>query len=211
VILPDRRLLAIGGTNSSSEDPTLAQFHADAELFDPGLPLTLGSWKEVAGRPQFSAGMDPAPRAYHHVALLLQDGRVAVMGGKRPAGNLTRPDGSVEVYKPAYSFESGRPRITSTAVQDIHYGAPFCISVEDPARVTYAVLIGISSVTHHFDYGQRYVELMTTLNVSGCTGNVKILAPPLKGMAPEGYYLLFVVEIRGNTRIPSKGVFVRLF
>jgi galactose oxidase len=201
----------VGGTSSSSENPAGTFFHADAELFDPGLPSMLGSWKEVVDRPPFSSGMGPAPRAYHHVALLLPDGRVAVMGGKRPANELTRPDGSVEVYKPPYTFESGRPRITSTAIPDLHYGAPFCISVEDPARVSHAVLIGISSVTHHFDYGQRYIELMTTSNVTGCTGNIKVLAPPLKGMAPEGYYLLFVVELRGSKRIPSKGVFVKLF
>jgi hypothetical protein len=105
VILPDRRLLAVGGTNSSSEAPGFATFHADAELFDPGLPSALGSWKEVKDRPNFSDGMPPAPRGYHHVAFLLQDGRVAVMGGKLPANDPTRSDDTVEVYKPPYAFE----------------------------------------------------------------------------------------------------------
>jgi hypothetical protein len=144
--------------------------------------------------------------------LLLPDGKVAVMGGLRPEGEPARSDGTVELFKPPYAFESNRPRITSTTIADIHYGTPFCLTVERPAKVSYACLIGISSVTHHFDYGQRYVEMMTTTDVSGCgTGNLKILAPPLPQMAPEGYYLLFVVELRGSTRVPSKGIFVKLY
>ncbi len=42
---------------------------------------------------------------------------------------------------------------------------------------------------------------------------MEILAPPDPAMAPEGYYLLFVVELRqsGNTLVPSvKGEFVKV-
>jgi len=72
-------------------------------------------------------------------------------------------------------------------------------------------LNGAGSVTHHFDYGQRYVELMATV-----AGDVTVWVPSDPDMLPEGYYLLFVVEERsliggGFARIPSvKGRFVKV-
>ena len=38
-----------------------------------------------------------------------------------------------------------------------------------------------------------------------------MMPPPHAAMAPEGYYLLFVVQERNSVRVPStKGVFVKL-
>jgi hypothetical protein len=135
------------------------------------------------------------------------------MGGVRPSTSpydslAILPWSSVEIYNPGYTFESSRLRITSTQAASMAYGAPFYLTVNHPARVSYASLIGVSSITHSFDYGQRYVQLMAT-QTSGA-GNIKVLGPPAKTMAPEGYYLLFVVEIRGGVHIPSKGTFVKL-
>lgn len=158
------------------------------------------------------------PRPYlrqpeHSVALLLQDGRVAVMGGFQPFlpphnDPAILPWSRVEIYNPGYTFESSRLTISATQSAAMSYGMAYYITVNRPGRVAYACLIGISSITHSFDYGQRYVQLMAT-QASG-PGNIKILGPPVETSAPEGYYLLFAVEIRQGVHIPSKGVFVKL-
>jgi hypothetical protein len=103
----------------------------------------------------------------------------------------------------------------------IRYGQTFTVKVQlappppnplDPPHISPIgrpivrfCLIGIGSVTHHFDYGQRYVELMfrslSTISMR------EILAPPVPSMAPEGYYLLFGVDDMGR---PSLGKFVKL-
>jgi hypothetical protein len=215
VIIPDGTLLLVGGGNNNSFTGADTYF-GTVERFSPGSPSDLGIWATMASRPDVVVGaatLPPPARAYHSVALLLQDGRVAVMGGAAPAtspwsNSAIRPWSSVEIYKPGYTLESSRLRITGTQQPSMAYGTPYHLTVNSPSRVAYASLIGISSITHHFDYGQRYVQLMATQ--SSGAGNVKVLAPPLKTMAPEGYYLLFVVEIRNGVHIPSKGVFVKL-
>jgi hypothetical protein len=95
--------------------------------------------------------------------------------------------------------------------RSIHYGEPFCVFTRDPAQITHASLIGLCSTTHHFDYGQRYVELLVTHEVAGLgcgeNQNLAILPPPTATMAPTNYYLLFLVDNKGR---PSNGVFVQL-
>jgi len=120
---------------------------------------------------------------------------------------------TVEVYSPPYSFFAGRPRITSTALADMNYGVEYHIKVNDPTKVDYAVLMGTPAVTHHFDYGQRYVELMTQeLSPPDVNGNnLRIMPPAEAWMAPEGPYLLFVVDKIGSVRLPSpQGRFLKV-
>jgi hypothetical protein len=92
--------------------------------------------------------------------------------------------------------------------RSIHYGEPFCVYTR---KITHASLIGLCSTTHHFDYGQRYVELLVTNVVAGLrcgeNQNLAILPPPTATMAPTNYYLLFLVDNKGR---PSNGVFVQL-
>ena len=64
------------------------------------------------------------------------------------------------------------------------------------------VLIRPGSVTHHFDFEQRYVQLANTSAVNcsrlGC-GHCPARHPRLFRRAPPGYYMLFVVEERTDT------------
>ncbi len=125
------------------------------------------------------------------------------MGGQNAADILLpRSSASMEIYSPPYLFKSPRPQIL-TNPDTIHYQERFCVEVN--RSITKACLIGIGSNTHHFDYGQRYIELMV-LSPGDCgTGSVELLAPT-PTMAPEGYYMLFVMNNRG----PSKAKFVKL-
>jgi hypothetical protein len=67
-------------------------------------------------------------------------------------------------------------------------------------------LIGVGSVTHHFDYGQRYIELMTQ-QASCLGGNIEVFPPPNAGVVPPGFYMLFLVDVN---RLPSVGTFVKV-
>ncbi len=228
VPLPDGTLLLAGGQDMKTEEGSTAfvpQYRWIPERLDPGRPGEDGVWTDMARHPVL--GMDTSgqpygvPRGYHHVALLLQDGTVAVLGGKEERGDpllqATNPVDSVEVFEPPYVFESQRLRITGLFETTMHYKEGpadplFYVTVNRPARVAYACLLGIGSVTHFFNSGARYVELMARPTTSP-NGNVEILPPPDPAMAPEGYYLLFVVELRapGNVAVPcARGQFVKV-
>jgi hypothetical protein len=88
--------------------------------------------------------------------------------------------------------------------------ATFGITVDNPARVDRACLIGIGAVTHHVDYGQRYLELMID-KTNPPVGNVEVLMPDLPPLAPEGFYLFFVVDEKSDgLHMPSEGRFVKV-
>jgi len=227
VPLPDGTILAVGGQDNLTVPPsiTTAPVYQDAvQRFDPQGPNAPGVWKTMATRTPVVTDPVLGPlavaRGYHHVALLIKDGTVALMGGE-PFGNppywnsnqpelFDSPD-TVEIFQPPYHFKTQRLRFLSPPTQEMHYGEPYALSVNDPDKASYACLLGIAAVTHHFDYGARYVELMAQHPTGG---GLNVLPPPGPSMAPEGYYMLFVVELRldGNQLIPipSKGEFVKL-
>lgn len=209
VLLPDGTILAVGG------GPKRHTVHSGTtERFDPEGPPGLipnGVWKTMDARPQVAGFY--TPRRYHSVALLLQNGEVALMGGN-PLGNpgaLPDPSYTAEIFKPPYRFYSGRPGLTNVPTT-IYYPKSsmdpntFCVETTVAASVKHACLIGVGAVTHHFDYGQRYVELM--VRPASCSGgNLEILPPPKASLAPPGHYLLFLVN---QQRVPSVGRLVKL-
>jgi len=228
VTLPDGTILSCGGQHNSRTSPA-PLYYNEADVFDPQGPSDLGSWKVLASRTimysdPITIGAVATPRGYHSVALLLKDGTVVLMGGQpqnTPPLVAINTEDTVEIFQPPYYFRTQRLQITAfqgTMEYAEDYGTPtytpYYLTVNDPGRVSYACLVGVGSVTHHFDYGQRYVELMTRpVNAGG--GNIEVLPPPSETMAPAGYYLLFVVELRveggGLVPIPSKqGEFVKL-
>ena len=218
VPLPDGTILLEGGVwNTNRHLDVGAKFEPTVQRFDPQLPGQPGVWTTMAPRPKVEHPVTeelftPA-RGYHHVALLLKDGSVAVIGGREVHENNEpwngyRPSSSVELYKPLYFFLPNRLKITPAPTAVMHYDSEYCVTVDRPNAVDWACLIGVGSVTHFFDTGARYVELMALPCSSG--GNIKLRIPQDPRIAPEGYYLLFVVEERNGVPVPSKGVFVKL-
>lgn len=124
VILPDGTLLALGGSDSGkggSNDPQTIYYH-EPERFDPGGPLDAGLWQDMAARP-FIDGFNAIPRGYHNVAILLQDGTVALMGGRQveaidSAGrHLLNPMDSAEIYSPSYIFQPYHLKIQASTLR----------------------------------------------------------------------------------------------
>ncbi len=187
VILPDGKVLVVGGANEVS----LISTHGvlPAEIFDPGTE----QWTTVAAM--------ATPRMYHSIAILLPDGRVLAAGGGRI--NPGVPDETNgEFYSPPYLFNGARPEVTG-APSAVGYGASFAVASADPAAVARVTFVRISSVTHGINLDQRFFELPFTT----AGGAVVAEAPSDARLAPAGDYFVFLLNAQG---VPSIGRRVRL-
>src|SRR5439155_943750 len=194
VILPDGRVLALGGS-VNDEDTTTASLNADL----------LGPDPQNAGKYIFSsAGANAYPRLYHSVVLLLPDATVWLAGGNPSRGSYVQ---QMEIYRPPYLFNSigglaARPSITS-APSSISYGNTFTVQTPDASNISHVVLVRNGTVTHAFGMDQREVEMSFTAG----TGALTVTAPPNGNIAPPGYYMLFILN---NSGVPSVATFVQV-
>lgn len=186
VILPDGKVLVVGGATEISLTTTSGVL--TAEMWDPADE----AWTTMASM--------TTPRLYHSVAALLSDGRVLAAGGGRLDPAIDHLDG--ELYSPPYLFRGSRPTISS-APASVPYNAPFVVSTPDAASIARVTLVRASSVTHGMNVEQRFIELGFTPG----SGSVTVQAPANPGLAPSGYYLLFLLN--GND-VPSGGRPIRL-
>src|SRR5262252_9232967 len=113
VILPNGKVLAIGG---STNDEDTSRLSLNADLLNP------------VAKTRTSAGANTTQRLYHSVALLLPNATVWLAGGNPQRGNYNN---TVEIYKPAYLFNSTgglttRPTITS-APASVSWGNSFTV------------------------------------------------------------------------------------
>lgn len=184
VILPNGKLLVVGGTTQGND---VANAVYSPEMFDPATE----DWTTLPSA--------TVPRMYHSVALLLPDGRVWTASTSYTA---KRGEMRTEIFSPSYVFEH-RPSINGTPeVGD--YGEKIKIPTTDGANVASVSLVRLSTVTHHFNTDQRLIWLRITKR-----GNfsINVDAPRNTNIAPPGYYLLHLVDAKG---IPSEGVFVKI-
>ena len=130
VILPDGRVLAVGGS-VNDEDTSTASLNADLLAPDPN---NLGSYIFS------SAGANSYARLYHSVALLLPDATVWLAGGNPQRGSYVQ---QMEIYQPPYLFDStgalaARPSITG-APSAVSYGNAFSVQTPDAATISRVV------------------------------------------------------------------------
>ena len=194
VILPDGRVLAVGGS-INDEDTSTASLNADLLAPDPN---NSGSYVFS------SAGTNSYARLYHSVALLLPDATVWLAGGNPKRGGYVQ---QMEIYQPPYLFDStgalaARPSITG-APSAVSYGNAFSVQTPDAATINRVVLVRNGTVTHAFGMDQREVELAFTVQ----SGSLAVTAPPNGNIAPPGYYMLFLLNSSG---VPSVAKFVQV-
>ncbi len=206
VELPDGMLVTIGGgsgigglegQNETGGDPELRQ----VELLRPGFDST---W--TLGPPQRKW------RTYHSTAVLLPDGRVLSAGddywsinnapdpGVKPPGT---PLDQAEIYSPPYLFDgeslAPRPAITSLPPMGetggLVYGERFGVGVAGSQPVDKAVLVAPAATTHGVNMNQRRIELEV---LTRQPGGLEVRAPATAGLAPPGWYMLFVLDASGT-------------
>lgn len=221
VLLPDRTVLLVGGYTNDTQNwdiftiPTADPVQS-YEIYDAGdSPASCGAtnW-----------GLLPAalnrPRGYHAIAILLPNGTVLVGGGEEPFGfDNPRSRDSCEVFIPQYAL-GPRPAI-GAAPAATGYGAHVGWTASPPFLVQVTGVVGApsgfrvalmrpGSVTHHFDFEQRYVDLeivSATQSASDAGGwNLMVKPPDDPTLAPPGYYMLFFV----SGGIPSPSVTVHV-
>lgn len=196
VLLPDGRVLVVGGTVSGRDVHAVLA----AELYDP----ETDTWTTMA-----SAAV---PRVYHSVALLLPDGRVLAAGSNHDGDRNRRGDRGtprdkrelrLELFLPHYLFVGPRP-VIAAAPGEIAPATTFALVTPDANAIGAVALLRCGSVTHAFDADQRYVGLAFEWRSST---QIAAAAPPDNHVAPPGYYLLFIIDRNG---VPSVGRFVRV-
>jgi hypothetical protein len=192
IILPDGKLLTIGGNAASTN---YGGTHFSAELYSkPAIDRT-GTWAEVAPH--------TIPAAYHSSALLLPNGTVLLSEDDRTKTAEAAANHRAQIYSPPYLFKGARPKMGAPA--SLVRGQTFAITgtTVAPRTIASAVLIAPAAVTHGNDMHQRFIKLPITVAGS----DIQATVPASAALVPPGYYMLFIVDSEG---VPSIAKFVRI-
>jgi Domain of unknown function (DUF1929)/Kelch motif/Galactose oxidase, central domain len=187
VILPDGRVMAIGG----SSDGQGLDSHAvmTPEIWDPATEV----WSTL---PDIAV-----PRMYHSNAILLPNGQVLSAGGGRAPGWTDYA--SAQLYSPDYLSQPNRPAITGVSSQVWTPGGTATLNVSSANGVASVVLMGLPTVTHGIDTTQRRLVLPITANAGGSV-TVQV---PSSNSAPAGHYYAITLDSRG---VPSAAKIVQV-
>lgn len=185
VLLPGRKLLALGGRDNSFSNPLLTPELID--LINPELPAL--EWDDMADHVQ--------RREYHSVALLLPDGRVLHAGGRAHSADPAYYH--AEVFSPPTLYRGRRPVLGSSTPNTMTYGGfqDLQVSGVPAAEVASFELLMPGSVTHSTEFDQRLVVLRAQ-DLGG--GTFRVYSPTGADVAPPGWYMLFAVSDKG---VPS--------
>lgn len=195
VLLPDGTVFVSGGTNTDSTDDAVRQAAAvrSGEIYDPAIDWEAGAYDEGSQGQWTRVQTATVERHYHSVALLMPNGTVWTAGSNGPGG-VANQERRIEVYRPAYCAQLGRPDIT-TSPDRIVYGGSFEVRTPQAADIRRVALIRNGSVTHAFNYDQRYIALQ----FSRAGGDrLTVAAPAHSALAPPGNYMLWIVDDAGR-------------
>jgi hypothetical protein len=193
-VLPTGQVAVTGGSkfNDQAGDNTVLQ----SEIWDP----RTGRWSVGA-----SGG---AYRGYHSTAILMQNGALLIAGGGAPGPVANQ---NVEVFYPPYLFTTvngktalaPRPQIVSLNTVQLQHGGSLQFELTSQNGLSQVVLVGLSTVTHSFNSGQRRYVAAFSQNGTAVT----MQAPGSANIAPPGYYQVVAVDQKG---VPSPGVIIAL-
>jgi len=180
VLLPDKKVLVIGGEKEESGDPTPTNPWNQVALTDLYNPAA-DSWRRLA--PLNIA------REYHQMPFLVPDGRVITLGGEGQPGNEPAQS-TAEAFTPPYLMRGVRPQISGMSSSNIPRGGSVTFTVAYTAAPTSVILVGVSANSHFSDSGNaRFLELSFTQTGQQITAQVP--ANPVR--TPLGQYMLFAM------------------
>lgn len=217
ILLPTGQVALVGGVeptvvqNEDGEDVLRERDTGGVqrtEVYSPGINWGIGQYTQPQQwQTDNEADAAEIVRNYHSVALLVADGRILTAGSNINASTGHPADVArkeIEFYSPWYVNEDGRPEI-SDAPSSISYGQSFLVESADAGDIQRAALIRLGSVTHAFDADQRYVGLQI---LDQTDNNLRLRAPPNGGVAPPGYYTLWIIN---NSGLPcSRASYVKI-
>ena len=91
----------------------------------------------------------------------------------------------------------------TSAPATVSYGQTFQVGTAQPGDIQKVTWIGLSSVTHSFNTGQRFLALQTVPSACG----LAVTAPASPDACPPGHYLMFLVTTGG---VPSVAAIVQV-
>ena len=183
--LPDRTVLTTNGAQLNRNDSTNVN---TAATYDPAT----NSWTSLPA--------DPISRNYHASAVLLPDGRVAVIGSNPSDGSYEL---RISIYKPSYLFRTVRPQLTNVPTAAT-YGQKLTFNINTATKtVKWAQLMRPMSVTHQMDSNMRLVDL--PIVVQNGVATVSVTAN--NNLLPPGPYMLTVTD---SDNVPSVASWVTI-
>jgi hypothetical protein len=207
VLGSDGALFVLGGLDDACAAALEPERYRPPQVFSTGNTTT---WELMCP--------EEYQRAYHSWALLLPDGSILSGGGIGcPPGDCFGPSSqSLEVYKPPYLFQGGRPDIVDwpDPLPSPHVDEPFSLQVVLPAHTSTGgefrvALLQPGAVTHAFNTNQRYVVLAHDSVTMSTYPNPTTVAVtiPNRNATPPGWYMLVVVSSAG---VPSSAKWLKI-
>ncbi len=193
VLLPDKKVLVIGGYKEDSSNSTPVNNWGYMALTDQYDPST-DTWRRLAK-------MNMA-REYHAITALVPDGRIIAVGGEGAPGN--EPSMSIiEGFSPPYLFRGIRPEIHNLDTSTFRRGEQIKFEVSKTNALTSVILMSNAVLTHFMNSGNnRFLELDFIQ-----TGNkVTATLPDDSLRLMPGWYMLFAMV----DDIPSVGRIIKI-
>ncbi|WP_152206339.1 malectin domain-containing carbohydrate-binding protein [Marinobacter changyiensis] len=191
VVLPDGRVMVIGGTTAAklfNDEGTILQ----PEIWDP----STGEWMTVSSH--------TVPRNYHSVGILMKDGRV-FSGGGGACGLCDANHQDAQFYSPSYLFASDgspaqRPAINS-APTIVNAGQSILVSAS--GGISEFNMIRLQGTTHSINTDQRFIPLDFSIEEGGYQVNIN----PNPNVMIPGFYWMFAIDENG---VPSEGYSIQV-
>ncbi len=194
ILLPDARVLSIGGNGNRAAQDQDGVIHVDIGR-DAKNNFTLAKLTDKSGKDKAFDLEDyyKSPQSYF------------AKGDPEPF--VPAEIWQAEIFSPPYLFKPGtRPEIV-TAPSRLQYGQTNKIAVKDATQQGTLVLVKLGAETHSFDFGQRLVELpINSVNLSD-QSEISFQAPTNANLYPPGYYMMFYLN---NVGKPSHAKMVKL-
>jgi len=169
-VLPDGRVMVIGGSETNNENVGVA---FAPEVWDPATD----TWTVLA--------QNATPRLYHSTAMLMPDGRIFTGGGGAPGpqDNL-----NAEIFSPPYLFapdgsRADQPTISGAPAR-LDHGDEFSFSTD--RTLDQVTMIRMNNATHSMNS-----QIFQDLPFTQLGGTVLTSAPASANVATPGLYMLF--------------------
>ncbi len=203
-VLPDGKVVVMGGSEQNAiadqVNWTTGRVGYEVELYDP----VANTWTLGPAQKRM--------RLYHSIAMLLPNGAVLSGSGGWPGPQLNL---DAEIYYPPYLFNADgtaarRPTISSVPTV-LNAGETLTIQSPDAGDVSRVTIIKTGSVTHSFNFEQRFIELGNRAKankpITRQGNQLQVRLPANRFETPPGYYMAFVLNAAG---VPSEGKIFRI-